>query len=164
MHLSAAITAEHVCIALLDAVRLGQDSSTTGHVAEPCHLLLFCVQMVANSRSSEAFIAACLLTVGGSSLLTKQMGLSDTLGAFVAGVLLSETSFRTQVHYIWLHPVCQPAASYMPGIWPLCCTLQVGNIQKHMAAAEFVSFICFVVSLDALGAFPDLLWVVAVAG
>lgn len=55
------------------------------------------LQMVANSRSSEAFVAACLLTVGGSSLLTKQMGLSDTLGAFVAGVLLSETSFRTQV-------------------------------------------------------------------
>jgi len=54
-------------------------------------------QMVANSRSSEAFVAACLLTVGGSSLLTKQLGLSDTLGAFVAGVLLSETSFRTQV-------------------------------------------------------------------
>ena len=53
--------------------------------------------MVANSRSSEAFVAACLLTVGGSSLLTKQLGLSDTLGAFVAGVLLSETSFRTQV-------------------------------------------------------------------
>jgi Kef-type K+ transport system membrane component KefB len=53
--------------------------------------------MVADSRSSEAFVAACLLTVGGSSLLTKQLGLSDTLGAFVAGVLLAETSFRTQV-------------------------------------------------------------------
>jgi Kef-type K+ transport system membrane component KefB len=53
--------------------------------------------MVANSRSSEAFVAACLLTVGGSSLLTKQLGLSDTLGAFIAGVLLAETSFRTQV-------------------------------------------------------------------
>lgn len=62
----------------------------------------FCLwlQMVANSRSSEAFVAACLLTVGGSSLLTKQMGLSDTLGAFVAGVLLSETSFRTQVRAV----------------------------------------------------------------
>jgi Kef-type K+ transport system membrane component KefB len=53
--------------------------------------------MVADSRSNEAFVALCLLTVGGSSLLTKQLGLSDTLGAFIAGVLLSETSFRTQV-------------------------------------------------------------------
>lgn len=55
------------------------------------------MQMVAESRSNEAFVALCLLTVGGSSLLTKQLGLSDTLGAFIAGVLLAETSFRTQV-------------------------------------------------------------------
>jgi Kef-type K+ transport system membrane component KefB len=67
------------------------------HTACSSLLPLALLQMVANSRSSEAFVAACLLTVGASSLLTKQMGLSDTLGAFVAGVLLSETSFRTQV-------------------------------------------------------------------
>lgn len=60
------------------------------------HMLCF-LQMVAESRSNEAFVALCLLTVGGSSLLTKQLGLSDTLGAFIAGVLLAETSFRTQV-------------------------------------------------------------------
>lgn len=65
------------------------------------------VQMVAESRSNDAFVALCLLTVGGSSLLTKQLGLSDTLGAFIAGVLLAETSFRTQVgtraleHRVW---------------------------------------------------------------
>lgn len=55
------------------------------------------LQHVAESRSNDAFVALCLLTVGGSSLLTKQLGLSDTLGAFIAGVLLAETSFRTQV-------------------------------------------------------------------
>ena len=54
-------------------------------------------EMVAESRSSETFVALCLLTVGGTSLLTKQLGLSDTLGAFIAGILLSETSYRTQV-------------------------------------------------------------------
>lgn len=62
--------------------------------------------MVADSRSNEAFVALCLLTVGGSSLLTKQLGLSDTLGAFIAGVLLSETSFRTQVRRL-----CSAAAA-----------------------------------------------------
>jgi Kef-type K+ transport system membrane component KefB len=54
-------------------------------------------EVVANSRSSETFVALCLLTVGGTSLITKQLGLSDTLGAFIAGILLAETSFRTQV-------------------------------------------------------------------
>ncbi|KIZ00037.1 hypothetical protein MNEG_7922, partial [Monoraphidium neglectum] len=52
--------------------------------------------MVAQSRSSETFVALCLLTVVGASLITEQLGMSDTLGAFIAGVLLSETSFRTQ--------------------------------------------------------------------
>ncbi|KAF6261239.1 Sodium/hydrogen exchanger family-domain-containing protein [Scenedesmus sp. NREL 46B-D3] len=56
-----------------------------------------CLQIIAESRSNEAFVALCLLTVGGSGLLTKMLGLSDTLGAFIAGVLLAETSFRTQL-------------------------------------------------------------------
>lgn len=50
--------------------------------------------MVAESRSDEAFFALCLLTVTGAALLTEKLGFSDTLGAFVAGVLLSETSYR----------------------------------------------------------------------
>jgi hypothetical protein len=54
-------------------------------------------QMVAQSRNSETFIALCLLTVAGTSLITQRLGLSDTMGAFLAGVLLSETSYRTQV-------------------------------------------------------------------
>ncbi|XRB18635.1 cation/H+ exchanger domain-containing protein [Pseudoscourfieldia marina] len=53
--------------------------------------------VVASSRSSEGFIAACLLTVVGASVATKSLGLSDTLGAFLAGVLLAETSYRAQV-------------------------------------------------------------------
>ncbi len=56
----------------------------------------YCPQMVAQSRNSETFVALCLLTVAGTSLVTQKMGLSDTMGAFLAGVLLSETSYRTQ--------------------------------------------------------------------
>ena len=55
------------------------------------------MQMVAESRSDETFVALCLLTVTGASLLTQRMGFSDTMGAFVAGVLLSETNYRSQV-------------------------------------------------------------------
>ncbi|KAG0598990.1 hypothetical protein M758_12G118100, partial [Ceratodon purpureus] len=54
-------------------------------------------EVVANSRSSEAFVAMCLLTVTGTSLLTQKLGFSDTLGAFLAGALLAETNYRTQV-------------------------------------------------------------------
>lgn len=54
-------------------------------------------EVVADSRSSEAFIALCLLTVTGTSLLTQKLGFSDTLGAFLAGALLAETNYRTQI-------------------------------------------------------------------
>ncbi|ONK67293.1 uncharacterized protein A4U43_C06F18650 [Asparagus officinalis] len=54
-------------------------------------------EVVAESRSSEAFVALCLLTVSGTSLLTQMLGFSDTLGAFLAGAILAETNFRTQI-------------------------------------------------------------------
>ncbi|GLT41908.1 hypothetical protein SLA2020_159370 [Shorea laevis] len=54
-------------------------------------------EFVAETRSSEAFVALCLLTVAGTSLLTQQLGFSDTLGAFLAGAILAETNFRTQI-------------------------------------------------------------------
>lgn len=36
-------------------------------------------QVVAETRSSEAFVALCLLTVAGTSLLTQKLGFSDTV-------------------------------------------------------------------------------------
>ncbi|KAH9612722.1 hypothetical protein KSS87_019942 [Heliosperma pusillum] len=54
-------------------------------------------EVVAETRSSEAFVALCLLTVAGTSLLTQQLGFSDTLGAFLGGAILAETNFRTQI-------------------------------------------------------------------
>ncbi|MED6169518.1 K(+) efflux antiporter 3, chloroplastic [Stylosanthes scabra] len=54
-------------------------------------------EVVADSRSSEAFVALCLLTVAGISLGTQNLGFSDTLGAFLAGAILAETNFRTQI-------------------------------------------------------------------
>jgi len=52
---------------------------------------------VAKSRSQEAFLSIILTTVLGMSALSEGLGLSDTLGAFLAGVLLGETNYRYQV-------------------------------------------------------------------
>jgi CPA2 family monovalent cation:H+ antiporter-2 len=52
---------------------------------------------VARTQSTEAFLSCILLTVLGMSALTDALGLSASLGAFMAGVLLSETRFRYQV-------------------------------------------------------------------
>jgi Kef-type K+ transport system membrane component KefB len=53
--------------------------------------------IVARSRSSETFVALCLLVVTGIGALTDHLGLSSTLGAFVAGTLLAESNYRQQI-------------------------------------------------------------------
>ncbi len=52
---------------------------------------------VATFHSAELFTLMVLLFVLASSWLTHQIGLSFALGAFLAGVMLSETEFRHQV-------------------------------------------------------------------
>lgn len=51
----------------------------------------------AGAKSPEAFVATILATVLGMSALTEGFGLSDTLGAFLAGTLLAETRYRHQI-------------------------------------------------------------------
>ena len=52
---------------------------------------------VAGGRNQEVFIAMTLLVALGAGWLTAHFGLSMALGAFLAGMLLSETEFRHQV-------------------------------------------------------------------
>ncbi len=52
---------------------------------------------VARARSSEVFVLNVLLITLSLATLTEMAGLSLALGAFVAGMLISETEFRLQV-------------------------------------------------------------------
>ncbi|WP_430251519.1 monovalent cation:proton antiporter-2 (CPA2) family protein [Neorhizobium sp. DAR64860/K0K1] len=54
-------------------------------------------RLLANSGAREVMTAAALLVVLGSALLMQFAGLSMAMGAFLAGVLLSESSFRHQL-------------------------------------------------------------------
>jgi CPA2 family monovalent cation:H+ antiporter-2 len=53
--------------------------------------------LVATTRSNELFVAACLLVVFGTGLITAVSGQSMALGAFIAGLLLAETEYRRQI-------------------------------------------------------------------
>lgn len=53
--------------------------------------------ILAKSKAREVMTAAALLVVLGSAILMEKGGLSSAMGAFVAGVLLSESSFRHQL-------------------------------------------------------------------
>jgi Kef-type K+ transport system membrane component KefB len=97
-------------------------------------------EAVARTGSGDAFVATCLVTVLGTSMATEMAGFGQTLGAFLAGVLLAETSFRPQVEaevkpfkgiLLGLFFVCTGAAVDVPVLlsnFPTIALLTVGLI------------------------------------
>lgn len=55
------------------------------------------LDLVVGSKSQESLIAMILATVLGMSFLTEGLGLSNTLGAFLSGMLIAETKHRHNV-------------------------------------------------------------------
>jgi glutathione-regulated potassium-efflux system ancillary protein KefC/glutathione-regulated potassium-efflux system protein KefB len=60
-------------------------------------LLRPALRVVARIRVTEVFTAAALLTVIATALLANRAGLSMSLGAFLAGVLLADSEFRHEL-------------------------------------------------------------------
>lgn len=94
--------------------------------------------VVAESKSQEAFISLCLLTVAGTSFITAELGFSDTLGAFLAGVLLAESNYRVQVEadikpfrgillgLFFLSTGASIDLSVLAAYWPVAIALMLG--------------------------------------
>jgi len=55
------------------------------------------LKFIARNRSREVFTAAALLLVIGTALIMEKIGLSMSLGAFLAGVLLADSEFRHEL-------------------------------------------------------------------
>jgi glutathione-regulated potassium-efflux system ancillary protein KefC/glutathione-regulated potassium-efflux system protein KefB len=55
------------------------------------------LKFIASHSSREVFTAAALLLVVGSALIMEKIGLSMSLGAFLAGVLLADSEFRHEL-------------------------------------------------------------------
>jgi K+:H+ antiporter len=54
-------------------------------------------RLVTAARGPDLFVAATLLTIVGTAVMTGAAGLSMALGAFLAGLALAETEFRHQI-------------------------------------------------------------------
>jgi Kef-type K+ transport system membrane component KefB len=54
-------------------------------------------RLVSQTRSSETFVALCLLVSAGMGEIAQTLGLTETAGAFAAGVLLANTNYRAQI-------------------------------------------------------------------
>ncbi len=72
-------------------------AAIVGIVVVGRYLLNPLFRVLASSRAREVMTAAALLVVLGAALTMQVSGLSMAMGAFLAGVLLSESSFRHQL-------------------------------------------------------------------
>ncbi len=62
------------------------------------HLLVGrALELIARTKVKEAMTAAALVTVVGAAVVMQSAGLSASLGAFIAGALLAESSYRHQL-------------------------------------------------------------------
>ncbi|MDO9382907.1 MAG: monovalent cation:proton antiporter-2 (CPA2) family protein [Hyphomicrobiaceae bacterium] len=60
-------------------------------------LLDHAIRLIARTRVKEAMTAVALLTVVGVALIMQSVGVSASLGAFIAGALLAESSYRHEL-------------------------------------------------------------------
>ncbi|MBK0063615.1 MULTISPECIES: monovalent cation:proton antiporter-2 (CPA2) family protein [unclassified Acinetobacter] len=72
-------------------------AAIAGLVAAGCWLLNPLFKILAAAKAREVMTAATLLIVLGAALLMQTTGLSMAMGAFLAGVLLSQSTFRHQI-------------------------------------------------------------------
>ncbi|MBN9024565.1 MAG: cation:proton antiporter [Rhizobiales bacterium] len=85
-------------------------------------------RILANVQAREVMTAAALLVVLGAALAMQVGGLSMAMGAFLAGVLLSESSFRHQ-----LEADIEPFRGILLGLFFLSVgmSLDLGVIARH---------------------------------
>ncbi len=94
-------------------------------------------RVLASAKAREVMTAAALLVVLGAALLMQVGGLSMAMGAFLAGVLLSESSFRHQ-----LEADVEPFRGILLGLF----FMSVGmSLDLSVVAAQWAQLLALVV-------------------
>ena len=113
-------------------------------VAVGHYLLDHGLRLVARTGVKEAMTAAALLPVVGASVVMQEAGLSASLGAFLAGALLAESSYRHQ-----LHADIQPFEGLLLGLFFTAIGM---SLKLGLIAAEPLLVLGFVVGLTLVKA------------
>lgn len=87
-------------------------------------------RLLSTAKAREVMTAAALLVVLGAALLMQMSGLSMAMGAFLAGVLLAESSFRHQIE-----ADLEPFRGLLLGLFfiGVGMTLDLGVVSRHAA-------------------------------
>jgi glutathione-regulated potassium-efflux system protein KefB len=99
-------------------------------------------RILADSHAREVMTAAALLVVLGSALVMQISGLSMAMGAFLAGVLLSESTFRHQ-----LEADIEPFRGVLLGIFFMAVGM---SLDLQVVARNWVMVCVYVVAYMAM--------------
>ena len=111
---------------------LGALLTIAGVVVVGHFLLDHVFRLIARARVREAMTAAALLTVVGVSVVMQKAGMSASLGAFLAGALLAESSYRHQ-----LQADIEPFEGLLLGLFFTAVGMQL-NLDLLASRSEFV--------------------------
>lgn len=117
------------------AIGLG---AIAGLVLAGRYLLNPLFRVLADSRAREVMTAAALLVVLGAALLMQLSGLSMAMGAFLAGVLLSESTFRHQ-----LEADVEPFRGILLGLFFIAVGM---SLDLSVVAANWQTVVIYVVA------------------
>jgi CPA2 family monovalent cation:H+ antiporter-2 len=93
--------------------------------------------LVGSLDSSEVFLAAVLFIVVGAGFAAAIFGLPMALGAFVAGILLSETEYRKAVEAI-----VEPFKGLLLGVFFFTVGMSIDIIEFVKAPGLIISLLC----------------------
>lgn len=113
-------------------------ASIAGLVVAGRYLLNPLFRILADSRAREVMTAAALLVVLGSALAMQLGGLSMAMGAFLAGVLLSESTFRHQ-----LEADIEPFRGVLLGLFFLAVGM---SLDLGVVAANWLAIAVYVIA------------------
>ncbi|SCY73926.1 cation:proton antiporter [Microvirga guangxiensis] len=102
-------------------------------------------QMVSATKSPEMFMAACLLVVMVTSLIAAVSGLSMALGAFIAGILLSETEYRRAVD-----TTIQPFKGLLLGVFFVSVGMSLDVVRFLEAPVTILAVATFLIAIKSV--------------
>jgi CPA2 family monovalent cation:H+ antiporter-2 len=102
-------------------------------------------QMVSATKSPELFMAACLLVVLLTSLIAAASGLSMALGAFLAGILLSETEYRRAVD-----TTIQPFKGLLLGVFFVSVGMSLDVVRFLEAPVTILAVATFLIAIKSV--------------
>lgn len=113
------------------------------------YLLNPILHRVASSANSEVFTASAVLIVIGTAYITEHAGLSMAMGAFLAGLLISDSAYRHQIR-----AEVAPFRGLLLGLFFMSMGMSL-NLDKFIASPLLViSLVALLIAIKVIILFP----------